>query len=87
MSSETDLLAALGVEILAWPQDADRLEVLRAAGVPRLVMVPADEEAPLLDGELEDWVRLPADGHECALRARRLARLASEHRAAELRVP
>jgi hypothetical protein len=66
------------VQILVWPQDAGRLETLRAVGSPCLVLVPPSEPAPGLDGDLEDWVRLPADAQELELRRRRLARLARE---------
>jgi hypothetical protein len=60
------------VEVLSWPQDAERLEALRAAGRPRLLLVPAAAVPPVVDDELEDWVRLPADADEVRLRRRRV---------------
>ncbi|MET0276173.1 MAG: hypothetical protein ABW073_01025 [Acidimicrobiia bacterium] len=66
-----------GVELVAWPDDP-RLTALRAAGVPCLVLVAPDDRAPVLDGDLEDWVRVPVDDRELEVRCRRLARLAAE---------
>jgi len=66
------------VQILAWPYDADRLVALRATRVPRLVTVESIDDAPILDDELEDWILLPADPDELALRRGRLARLARD---------
>jgi hypothetical protein len=68
------------VEMLSWPADAGRLEALRDAAIPRLVLVAAGTSAPVLDDELEDWVRLPADDQEISLRSQRLARHAREDR-------
>ena len=53
--------APVEVGVVWWPSQAGRRDVLRRAGVPRLLVI---EEGPLpadLDEALEDWVRLPAD--------------------------
>jgi DNA-binding response OmpR family regulator len=56
------------VVLVRWPEETDRLETLRAAGVPRLLLVPAGAAPPVTVDPLEDWVRLPADQAE--IRAR-----------------
>ncbi len=64
------------VAILFVPDDLHRLEHLRAAGIPRLLLIPATATAPLPADELEDWVRVPADPDEVTARAQHLARAA-----------
>jgi DNA-binding response OmpR family regulator len=49
------------VTIVTLPQDASLLASLRSAGMPRLVLVPQDADAPIGGDAFEDWVRLPAD--------------------------
>ena len=49
------------VVIVTLPQDDKLLAALRAASLPRLVLVPQDAIAPVGYNALEDWVRLPAD--------------------------
>ena len=56
------------VAIVRWPDDADRLAALRAAGAPRLLLVAPDVAPPGVVDALEDWVRLPADDAELAAR-------------------
>jgi DNA-binding response OmpR family regulator len=48
------------VTLVRWPAEADRLEALRVAGSPRLLLVDHDAAPPLTLDPLEDWVRLPA---------------------------
>jgi two-component system OmpR family response regulator len=48
------------VTLVRWPAEADRLESLRVAGSPRLLLVDHDAAPPLTLDPLEDWVRLPA---------------------------
>ncbi|HSO94720.1 MAG TPA: helix-turn-helix domain-containing protein [Acidimicrobiia bacterium] len=62
------------VVLVRWPDESERLETLRSAGTPRLLLVAADEAPPVTVDPLEDWVRLPAD--EAEIRAR-LATLSS----------
>lgn len=68
------------VVLLSWPREAARAEQLADAARPRLLLVEPGAAPPPANGELQDWVRLPADEHEVALRVRRLARLAGERR-------
>jgi two-component system OmpR family response regulator len=48
------------IEVVAWPEEEDRLSSLRRGGVPRVVLVPQGVVPPLTSDPLEDWVRLPA---------------------------
>ncbi len=52
------------VMIVTLPADVDLLATLRAAGAPRLLLVPNEVEPPIGGDALEDWVRLPADPRE-----------------------
>jgi DNA-binding response OmpR family regulator len=56
------------VDLVRWPEDEDRLEVLRAAGRPRLLLVGVDAAPPSTLDPLEDWVRLGADPEEVRAR-------------------
>ncbi len=48
------------VQRVQWPAEAARLEDLRGAGVPRLLLLDATTAAPVVVDDLEDWIRLPA---------------------------
>ncbi len=65
-----------GVAVVRLPGDEDRLEGLRAAGVPRLVLVDGEHLAGIVDGAgsvwLEDWARPDAPRTEVELRCRAL---------------
>jgi DNA-binding response OmpR family regulator len=61
-------LQDFGVALVRWPDELDRVERLRTAGVPRLLLVGEDASAPLPVDSLEDWIRLPV--REDELRAR-----------------
>ncbi len=65
------------VALVPWPADADRLAELREAGLPRLLLVPADLDPPIGDDILEDWVRTPADPRDVQARVGTLRRRAS----------
>jgi len=67
--------AAAGVELVHWPRDEVLRDRLARAGVPRLLLVEADAAPPATIGVDEDWIRLPADERDVAVRAQRLARL------------
>jgi DNA-binding response OmpR family regulator len=56
------------VVLVRWPDESDRLETLRSAGAPRLLLVPAGAAPPVTVDPLEDWVRLPADQSEVRAR-------------------
>jgi hypothetical protein len=69
-TSKHDLrtLTIVDVMVVRWPDEQARLDRLRAAGTPRLLLVAPDAPPPLPVDPLEDWVRLPADDRD--LRAR-----------------
>jgi DNA-binding response OmpR family regulator len=56
------------VVLVRWPEEQERLERLRAAGTPRLLLVGEQLPPPEPSDPLEDWIRLPAA--ESDLRAR-----------------
>lgn len=61
-------VTAVDVVLLRWPSEQDRLDALRAAGHPRLLLLEQGVDPPVLADELEDWIRVPAA--EVDLRAR-----------------
>jgi len=66
--------------LVRWPDESDRLDGLRSAQTPRLLLVDADDAPPVTLDPLEDWVRLPADRTELTARLERLrARDAAAH--------
>lgn len=67
-----------GVELLAWPADESRRRALARAGVPRLLLVDADADAPEGVGLDEDWLRLPLDPRDLHARLQRLARVVEQ---------
>jgi len=72
----SDVLAEhAGVELVAWPTDERRRQQLARAGVPRLLIVAPDAEAPTSIGIDEDWVRTPCETRDVAVRLERLARV------------
>lgn len=56
------------VALVRWPDEPERLEALRDAGVPRLLLVEARAPVPTVVDPLEDWVRRPADEAEVQAR-------------------
>jgi two-component system OmpR family response regulator len=60
-------LQSVDVAVVHWPAEAERLERLRAAREPRLVIVEHGPPPTTIDG-LEDWLRAPVD--ESDLRTR-----------------
>lgn len=46
---------------MKWPSDEHVLEVARRGSVPRLLLVEGDSPPPVVQDELEDWIRVPAD--------------------------
>lgn len=61
-------VTGVDVVLLRWPFEHDRLDALRAAGHPRLLLLEHDAEPPVPVDDLEDWIRVPAG--ESDLRAR-----------------
>jgi len=78
-----DLAERAGVELVAWPTDEGLRQRLARAGVPRLLLVAHDAEAPWAVGLDEDWVRMPAQEGDVVARLQRLAgvlgRLGHDH--------
>lgn len=56
------------VQFIRWPAETDRRAQLAESSTPRMLLVEANERAPMTSDPLEDWIRLPAD--EGDLRAR-----------------
>lgn len=63
----------MDVRLVRWPAARAQLDELRAAGVPRLVVVDGDVAPPPPPDEFEDWVRLPADQSDVRVRVDTLA--------------
>jgi len=70
----------MDVQLLRWPAAQAQLEDLRAARLPRLIIVESDVTPPEMVDELEDWVRLPAERADIDIRAKTLARRAQKIR-------
>jgi DNA-binding response OmpR family regulator len=67
------------VAILRWPEEVDTIRRLRAAGTPRLLVVPPDVAAPDVAECDEDWIRMPATDDDIRVRMQTLARRSSRH--------
>lgn len=70
----------MDVAVVHWPAEADRLERLRAAREPRLVIVEHGPPPVVID-ELEDWLRAPADESDLRIRLATLRGRAARHSA------
>lgn len=68
-------IGAAQVQLIRWPRDGERREVLAGSGTPRVLLVPVGVDPPRL-GDLEDWIRIPADELDLYTRMQRLAVLA-----------
>jgi DNA-binding response OmpR family regulator len=75
LESLEDLAEHAGVELVTWPADEHRRQSLARAGVPRLLLVSPEADAPTGLGLDEDWVRLPADVGDVVSRLKRLGRV------------
>jgi DNA-binding response OmpR family regulator len=72
----------MDVVLVRWPEERQRLDQLRAAGSPRLLLVGPDVAPPESADCLEDWVRLPADDRDVRARlATLVARAGNGHAA------
>ena len=49
------------VVMVFWPAQAARVAELRAEGVPRLIVVSGDAQAPQTFDDREEWVRFPGE--------------------------
>jgi hypothetical protein len=62
------------VVLVRWPEEERRLEHLRAAGAPRLLLVVGEHlTAPSPVDPLEDWIRLPAAEEDVRVRVATLS--------------
>lgn len=57
----------MDVALVHWPAEAERLQQLRAAREPRLIIVDHGPP-PKSSDELEDWLRAPADEADLGVR-------------------
>jgi two-component system OmpR family response regulator len=64
----------VGIELVAWPQEERRRQALAKAGVPRMLVLGADDEPPGELGLDEDWIRTPVSVTDLRARAERLRR-------------
>jgi DNA-binding response OmpR family regulator len=69
------------VAVVHWPAEAERLELLRRAHEPRLVIVDHGLP-PITTDELEDWLRAPADEADLRIRLATLRDRAARQSAA-----
>lgn len=67
-------VGGLPVELVSWPAECGRRDLLARAAVPRLLLVAADAAPPAGVGLDEDWVRLPATERDVMARAAQLLR-------------
>ncbi len=61
------------VALVHWPRDREERERLARAMLPRLLLVPDGERPPPSSDLMEDWIRLPADERDVAVRLRSLS--------------
>lgn len=69
----------MSVELVRWPAERERLEQLREAGVPRLLLVEDDAIPPEVIDCLEDWVRIPAMERDVLARSATLSSRMARH--------
>ena len=69
----------MAVELVRWPAERDRLGVLQAQGVPRLLLVDDDAIPPEVTDCLEDWVRVPSFERDILARSAALTARAARH--------
>ena len=70
-------VGGMDITLIRWPAEAARLPELRDAEMPRLLLVDDDVAPPLVDDELEDWIRVPAPEQDLRARVEGLSRRAS----------
>ena len=56
------------ITLVKLPGDRARLDSLRRAGDPRLILVEADCDPPITTEPFEDWIRIPADERDVIAR-------------------
>ncbi len=70
---------AVDVVVLKWPTERLKIDDLRDRGIPRLLLIEADEAVPTAPDCLEDWVRVPASDADLAVRRATVAARANLH--------
>jgi DNA-binding response OmpR family regulator len=71
------------VAILRWPLEEDRRQTLVARGLPRVLLVDDEHEAPVVIDVIEDWIRMPASQDDIDLRCRTVATRAAAQKTVE----
>ncbi len=71
------------VELVRWPEEEARRQVLREEHLPRLLLVSDGSPPDCGDDLLEDWIRVPADERDVCARVNRL-RLRAESESVEV---
>jgi hypothetical protein len=74
------------VAIAWWPEEVTRVERLRAARIPRLLLVAPRAAAPEPVGDNEDWLRRPVADDDLRVRIAALLARAEEGGACQLTV-
>ncbi len=74
----------MDVVLVRWPREAERRDLLKEAGAPRLLLIEDGQPAPVSDDCLEDWVRVPTAEEDVQAR---LAGLAARRRLHATAVP
>ena len=67
------MIGGLPIEFVAWPADQDRRAALARSAIPRVLLVAAGAEPPVVAVD-EDWIRLPATEADALARAKQLLR-------------
>ena len=79
LPTRTDPRWAQDVVIVSWPEEAFSLKRLRDKGRPRLLLVSAGANPPMILECIEDWVRLPAADADVRARLAGLRNRAARH--------
>ena len=69
----------IDVQVVRWPGEHLAVEDLRAKGIPRLLLVEADEPVPAITDCLEDWVRVGASDADLEARRQGVAARSQAH--------
>jgi hypothetical protein len=67
------------VVVLRWPEDAEERARLNVTGVPHLLLVGPEGDAPTAETCIEDWLRLPANDGDAQARISALSRRGAQH--------
>ncbi len=77
VKSTAATVIAMDITLIRWPGEAERLPELRDAAIPRLLLVDGDGAPPVVDDDLEDWIRMPAPEQDLRARVEGLSRRAT----------